>query len=106
MGAIRIFFSWLTEKGILTMNSAREVKTTKFSRTEGKTPAPPHQEVQRLLDSIDVTHLVGLRDRALLAVMAYTFPRIASVLALTSQAYFQLGKPPRIPFSEKAAMAK
>jgi hypothetical protein len=47
-------------------------QTPKFSRTEGKTPAPPHQEVQRLLDSIDVTHLVGLRDRALLAVMAYT----------------------------------
>jgi integrase/recombinase XerD len=47
--------------------------TQKFSRLEGKTPAPPHQEVQRLLDSIDVTHLVGLRDRALLAVMAYTF---------------------------------
>ena len=78
MAAIRMLFSWLTEKGILAMNPAREVKTRKFSRTEGKTPAPPHQEVQRLLDSIDVTHLVGLRDRALLAVMAYTFARIGA----------------------------
>jgi integrase/recombinase XerD len=92
MAAIRMLFSWLTEKGILAMNPAREVKTLKFSRTEGKTPAPPHQEVQRLLDSIDVTHLVGLRDRALLAVMAYTFARIGAVVSLTPQDYFQVGK--------------
>src|ERR1700756_2415924 len=76
MAAIRMLFSWLTEKGILAMNPAREVKTPKFSRTEGKTPAPPHQEVQKLIESIDVTHLVGLRDRAFLAVIAYTFARI------------------------------
>jgi hypothetical protein len=39
MSAIRMLFSWLTEKGILAMNPAREVKTKKFSRREGKTPA-------------------------------------------------------------------
>src|SRR5580693_7074367 len=39
MAAIRMMFSWLTEKGILAMNPAREVKTERFSRTEGKTPA-------------------------------------------------------------------
>jgi len=27
MTAIRMLFSWLTEKGVLAMNSAREVKT-------------------------------------------------------------------------------
>jgi len=35
---IRMLFSWLTEKGVLAMNPAREVKTERFSRTEGKTP--------------------------------------------------------------------
>ncbi len=88
------------------MNPAREVKTQKFSRTEGKTPAPPHQEVQRLLDSIDVTHLVGLRDRALLAVMAYTFARIGAVVALTPQDYFQVGKRSLIRFREKGGKEK
>jgi site-specific recombinase XerC len=38
MSAIRMLFSWLTEKGILAMNPAREVKTEKFSRREGKKP--------------------------------------------------------------------
>jgi integrase/recombinase XerD len=42
MAAIRMMFSWLTEKGILAINPAREVKTPKFSRTEGKTPAFQH----------------------------------------------------------------
>src|SRR4029077_6960808 len=37
MAAIRMLFSWLTEKGVLAMNPAREVKTERFSRTEGKT---------------------------------------------------------------------
>src|SRR5260221_14140564 len=83
------------------MNPAREVKTPKFSRTEGKTLAPPHQEVQKLLDSIDVSHLVGLRDRALLAVMAYTFARIGAVASLKPQDYFQIGNRSVIPFQEK-----
>jgi hypothetical protein len=34
MAAIRMMFSWLTEKGVLAMNPAREVKTERFSRTD------------------------------------------------------------------------
>jgi site-specific recombinase XerD len=49
MAAIRMLFSWLTEKGLLAMNPAREVKTERFSRTEGKTPA----SYQRLTASPD-----------------------------------------------------
>jgi hypothetical protein len=48
MAAIRMLFSWLTEKG--AMNPAREVKTERFSRTEGKTPAFVEGEVQKLLN--------------------------------------------------------
>jgi hypothetical protein len=50
MPAIRMLFSWLTEKGILVVNPAREVKTEKFSRTEGKTPAFDTDQVQKALD--------------------------------------------------------
>jgi site-specific recombinase XerD len=73
MAAIRMLFSWLTEKGVLAMNPAREVKTERFSRTEGKTPAFVDGEVQRLLDAIEASTHTGLRDRALLGVLAYTF---------------------------------
>jgi len=70
MAAIRMFFSWMTEKGILAMNPAREVKTACFSRSEGKTPAFEPNDVQKVLESIDTTNIIGLRDRAFLATLA------------------------------------
>ena len=87
-----MLFSWLTEKGILAMNPARELKTEKFSRTEGKTPAFDTDQVQKVLDKIDTSNEVGLRDRALLGTLAYTFARIGAVVNLKVQDYFQTGK--------------
>ena len=55
MAAIRMLFSWLTEKGVLAMNPAREVKTERFSRTEGKTPAFVEGEVQKLPGAIETS---------------------------------------------------
>jgi site-specific recombinase XerD len=74
MTAIRMLFSWFTEKGVLDMNPGREVKTEKFLRTEGKTPAFAEGDVQRLLDAIETFTHTGLRDRALLDTLAYTLP--------------------------------
>src|SRR6202163_1679799 len=68
MTAIRMLFYWLTEKGVLAMNPAREVKTERFARTEGKTPAFVEGEVQTLLGAVDASTHTGLRDRALLGV--------------------------------------
>jgi site-specific recombinase XerD len=96
-----MLFSWLTEKGILAMNPAREVKTEKFSRTEGKTPAFDTEQVQKVLDKIDTSNEVGLRDRALLGTLAYTFARIGAVVNLKVEDYFQTGKRSMIRFSEK-----
>jgi integrase len=59
MAAIRMLFSWLTEKGVLAMNPAREVKTERFSRTEGKTPAFVEGEVQTLLDAVETSTHTG-----------------------------------------------
>ena len=101
MSAIRMLFSWLTEKGILAMNPAREVKTEKFSRTEGKTPAFDTDQVQKVLDKIDTSNEVGLRDRALLGTLAYTFARIGAVVNLKVEDYFQTGKRSMIRFREK-----
>jgi site-specific recombinase XerD len=106
MAAIRMMFSWLTEKGILAMNPAREVKTPKFSRSEGKTPAPPAEDVQKLIDFIDVTNIVGLRDQAILGVLAYTFARIGAVVSLRVKDYFQIGKRSVLRFSEKGGKEK
>ena len=92
MAAIRMLFSWLTEKGVLAMNPAREVKTERFSRTEGKTPAFVEGEVQKLLNAVETSTHTGLRDRALLATLAYTFARIGSVVNLKVEDYYPSGK--------------
>ena len=106
MAAIRMMFSWLTEKGVLAMNPTREVKTEKFSRTEGKTPAFVEGEVQALLDAIDTFTHVGLRDRALLATLAYTFARIGSVVNLKVEDYYPSGKRYLLRFKEKGGKEK
>jgi site-specific recombinase XerD len=106
MSAIRMLFSWLTEKGVLAMNPAREVKTERFSRTEGKTPAFVEGEVQQLLDMIEIFTHTGLRDRALIGTLAYTFARIGAVVTLKVQDYCPSGKRFFLRFKEKGGKEK
>src|ERR1700732_2002346 len=106
MAAIRMLFSWLTEKGVLAMNPAREVKTERFSRTEGKTPAFIGGEVQKLLGAIETSTHTGLRDRALLGVLAYTFARIGAVVNLKVEDYYPSGKRFLLRFKEKGGKEK
>ena len=88
------------------MNPAREVKTERFSRTEGKTPAFVDGEVQTLLDAIETTTHTGLRDRALLGVLAYTFARIGAVVNLKVEDYYPSGKRFLLRFKEKGGKEK
>jgi site-specific recombinase XerD len=106
MAAIRMLFSWLTEKGVLAMNPAREVKTERFSRTEGKTPAFVEGEVQKLLGVIEPTTHTSLRDRALLGTLAYTFARIGAVVNLKVEDYYPSGKRFLLRFKEKGGKEK
>jgi site-specific recombinase XerD len=103
MAAIRMLFSWLTEKGVLAMNPAREVKTERFSRTEGKTPAFVEGEVQKLLGVIETATHTGPRDRALLEVLAYTFARIGAVVNLKVEDYYPSGNGFCFALNRKAA---
>jgi site-specific recombinase XerD len=106
MAAIRMLFSWLTEKGVLAMNPAREVKTERFSRTEGKTSAFVDGEVQKLLGAVDASTHTGLRDRALLGTLAYTCSRIGAVVNLKMEDYFQNGKRSVLRLSTKGGKEK
>jgi integrase len=49
---------------------------------KGKTVVLSAEEARKLLDSIDATSHVGLRDRALIALMVYTFARIGAALKM------------------------
>jgi|SRR4029077_6520894 integrase/recombinase XerD len=92
MAAIRMLFSWLTEKEVLAMNPAREVKTERFSRTEGKPRHLSTAKFKGFLTRSRPPRNTGLRDRALLGVLAYTFARIGAVMNLKVEDYYPSGK--------------
>ena len=75
LAAIRMLFDWLVVGQIVPTNPASAVRGPKHSLKKGKTPALTAEEARDLLDSIATRSPVGLRDRALIALMIYTFAR-------------------------------
>jgi integrase/recombinase XerD len=80
LAAIRMMFDWLATGGILPFNPATAVRGPRHSVKKGKTPVLAPEEARQLLDSIDITTPVGLRDRALIGLMVYSFARIGAAL--------------------------
>jgi integrase/recombinase XerD len=58
----------------------------------GKTPVLTADEARQLLDSIDASSIVRLRDWALVGVMVYTFARVGAVITMRVENYYQTGK--------------
>ena len=63
----------------------------------GKTPVLSAKETRTLLDGIDVSTVVGLRDRAFLGVLVYSFGRVRAAVSLRVADYYTEG--PRSPLS-------
>lgn len=49
-------------------------------------------EARTLLDGIDISTIVGLRDRALIGVMVYSFARVSAVTGMRRGDYFSQGR--------------
>jgi len=58
----------------------------------GKTPVLTADQARQLLDSIDVSTVVGLRDRALIGVMSFALARVGAVVAMRVEDYYPQGK--------------
>jgi integrase/recombinase XerD len=87
LAAIRMLFDWLIIGQVLAVNPAHAVRGPKHVVRRGKTPVLTEDQARHLLDSIDVTTVVGLRDRALISVMIYSFARIGAVVAMRVEDY-------------------
>lgn len=92
LAAIRKLFDWLVTGHVVPVNPATSVRGPKYVVKRGKTPVLSADQARALLDSIDVTEIVGLRDRALIAVMVYSFARVSATVAMRVEDYFQNGK--------------
>jgi len=90
LAAIRAMFDWLATGGILPFNPATAVRGPKHVVKRGKTPVLAPEEARAILNGIDATTQAGLRDRALIALMVYTFARVGAATAMKVQdAYVQ-----------------
>jgi len=81
LAAVRHLFNWLVIGQIVPVNPAALVR-------RGKTPVLDPAEARTLLDSIDVATPIGRCDRALIALMVYSFGRIGAVLAMRVEDVF------------------
>src|SRR5215213_6297660 len=73
LAAIRHLFDWLVVGHVLAVNPAHAVRGPKYVVRRGKTPVLSEEQARRLIESIDTSTVVGLRDRALIGVMTYAF---------------------------------
>ncbi len=101
LAAVRMLFDWLVVGQVLPMNPAASVRGPKYVVKKGKTPVLSPEEARQLLDSIDLTTLIGLRDRALIGVMLYTFSRVSAAVGLNFDDYYCIGKRSWIRLHEK-----
>lgn len=91
LAAIRMLFDWLVVGQVLPMNPASVVRAPRHVVTRGKTPVLTAIEARQLLDSIDTGTAVGLRDRALIGLMVFSFARVSAVVSMNVEDYFQQG---------------
>ena len=101
LAAIRMLYDWLVVGQIVPSNPAHSVRGPKHVVSQGLTPILDADQMKQLLDSIDVTNVVGLRDRALIGVMTATFGRIEATLGMNVADYFPEGKHWSIRLNEK-----
>ncbi len=101
LAALRMLFDWLVVGHVLDVNPAHAVRGPKYVVRKGKTPVLTAEEARALLDAIETDRLIGLRDRALIGVMVYTFARINAVLQTKVRDYFVQGRRGWVRLHEK-----
>src|ERR1700734_3800004 len=88
LSAIRQLFDWLSVGQGIPANPASSLRGPSHVVKRGKTPVPSPEEARRVLDAIDVSTHPGLRDRALIGLMVYSFARIGAALAMKVEDVF------------------
>jgi site-specific recombinase XerD len=88
LSAIRHLFDWLVVGQVMPMNPASSVRGPSHVVKCGKTPVLSPEQARRFLDAIDVRTHAGLRDRALIGLMVFSFARIGAALSMKVEDVF------------------
>lgn len=101
LAGIRMLFDWLVIGQVVPSNPASSVRGPKHSVRQGKTPVLSAEETRELLDSIETDTVIGLRDRALICLMTYTFARVGAAIKTRGEDYYSQGRRAWIRLHEK-----
>lgn len=101
LAALRMLFDWLVVGHIMNVNPAHAVRGPKHVVKKGKTPVLAGDEARMLLNSIDSGSVVGLRDRALIALMTFTFARVGAAVGMRVEDYYVQGRRGWVRLHEK-----
>lgn len=92
LAVIRTLFDFFVSRQVMPLNPALSVRGPKHVVKKGKTPVLIASEARQLLDSIDCTTIIGLRDRAIIAVMVYSFARVSATIGMNVDDYYPQGR--------------
>jgi site-specific recombinase XerD len=106
LAAIRRLFDLLVNRHAVILNPAASVRTERYEAVEGKTPEITIEQARLLLKTINKHHVIGLRDRAIIAVLIYTAARIGAVAKLQRQHLYETADQFCLRFSEKLGKSR
>lgn len=98
LAALKMLFEYLR---VPAENPAEGVRGPKHIVRKGRTPVLSAEQARTLLDSINPATLAGLRDRALIATMIYSFGRVSAVVGMNVDDYYLQGPRRWIRLREK-----
>lgn len=101
LAALRMLFDWLVVGQVMPTNPAGSVRGPRHSVKKGKTPVLAAEEARALLDAIDTNMLIGLRDRALIGLMVYTFARVGAAIKMRVEDVYIQGRRTWVRLHEK-----
>ena len=90
LAAIKAVFDFLVTGGVLSANPASAVRGPRYSNRKGKTPILLPEDARALIKSIPDDNLPGLRDRAIIATMVYSFARVSATLGMDVKDVFPM----------------
>src|SRR5271165_7110178 len=88
LAALRHLFDWLVTGQVIPVNPAGSVRGPSHVVKVGKTTVLDPEEARALIDSIDIATPAGLRDRALIGLMVFSFARIGAALGMKVEDVF------------------
>ena len=106
LAGLKHFFDGLVTRHAIALNPALSVRTERYAVVEGKTPEITVKQARILLQSIDTSDIIGLRDKSIIAILIYTAARVGAVAKLKCKDLYDTGDQFCLRFNDKGGKSR